>query len=127
MLASYNLQSTFSSYGFYDEKVTPWLIGLVLAVLVGYCLFGGGKRIINATTLIVPFMGIAYILVALVITIINADMLPSIFSKIFAEAFDIKAIFGGFSGSCVMYGIKRGLFSNESLGVASVVNKLVVD
>ncbi len=121
MLASYNLQSTFSSYGFYDAKITPWVIGLVLAVIVGYCLFGGGKRIINATTLIVPFMGISYILVALVITIINADMLPSIFSKIFGEAFDLKAIFGGFSGSCVMFGIKRGLFSNEA-GVGSAPN-----
>lgn len=121
MLASYNLQSTFSSYSFYDAKITPWIIGLVLAVLVGYCLFGGGKRIINATTLIVPFMGITYILVALVITIINADMLPSIFAKIFGEAFDIKAIFGGFSGSCVMFGIKRGLFSNEA-GVGSAPN-----
>lgn len=121
MLASYNLQSTFSSYSFYDAKITPWIIGLILAVLVGYCLFGGGKRIINATTLIVPFMGIAYILVALVITVMNADMLPSIFAKIFGEAFDIKAIFGGFSGSCVMFGIKRGLFSNEA-GVGSAPN-----
>ena len=121
MLASYNLQSTFSSYSFYDASITPWLIGLVLAVLVGYCLFGGGKRIINATTMIVPVMGVSYILVALAITIINADMLPSIFAKIFGEAFDFKAIFGGFSGSCVMFGIKRGLFSNEA-GVGSAPN-----
>lgn len=121
MLASYNLQSTFSAYSFYDEKTSPWIIGLILAVIVGYCLFGGGKRIINATTLIVPFMGISYILVALVITIINADMLPSIFAKIFSQAFDLQAIFGGFSGSCVMYGIKRGLFSNEA-GVGSAPN-----
>lgn len=121
MLASFNLQSTFSAYTFYDEKTSPWIIGLILAVIVGYCLFGGGKRIISATTFIVPFMGISYILVAIVITIINANMLPSIFSKIFSEAFDLKAIFGGFSGSCVMYGIKRGLFSNEA-GVGSAPN-----
>lgn len=121
MLASYNLQSTFSAYEFYDAQTSPWIIGLILAVIVGYCLFGGGKRIINVTTFIVPFMGISYILVALIITIINADMLPSIFSKIFSEAFDLNAIFGGFSGSCVMYGIKRGLFSNEA-GVGSAPN-----
>ena len=48
-------------------------------------------------------------------------MLPSIFAKIFGEAFDLKAIFGGFSGSCVMFGIKRGLFSNEA-GVGSAPN-----
>lgn len=121
MLASYNLQSTFASYKFYDAKISPWIIGLVLALIVGFCLFGGGKRIISATSFIVPFMGLSYILVALIITIMNAAALPSIFKEIFTGAFDLQAIFGGFSGSCVMYGIKRGLFSNEA-GVGSAPN-----
>lgn len=99
----------------------PWIIGLILAVLVGVCLFGGGKRIVSATTAIVPFMGVAYILIALVITIINAPALPGIIKGIFANAFDMEAIFGGFSGSCLMFGIKRGLFSNEA-GVGSAPN-----
>ena len=47
MLASYNLQSTFSSYEFYDPQITPWLIGAIFAVLVGYCLFGGGARLLK--------------------------------------------------------------------------------
>ncbi len=121
MLASYNLQSTFSSYGFYKEGVTPWIIGLVLALLVGYCLFGGGKRMISVTSFLVPFMGVAYILVALLIIAFNVTELPAIFERIFSEAFDLQAIFGGFSGSCIMYGIKRGLFSNEA-GVGSAPN-----
>lgn len=121
MLASYNLQSTFSSYNFYDTVKSPWIIGLILALIVGFCLFGGGKRIVRTTTFLVPFMGMAYILVAVIITVINADSLPSVFKEIFSNAFDIKSIFGGFSGSCVMYGIKRGLFSNEA-GVGSAPN-----
>ena len=121
MLASYNLQSTFSGYGFYDEKITPWIIGLVLAVIVGYCLMGGGSRVIKVTSFLVPFMGIAYILVAVIIVALNFRILPDVFKTIFTEAFDLKAIFGGFSGSCVMYGIKRGLFSNEA-GVGSAPN-----
>lgn len=121
MLASYNLQSTFSAYEFYNAETSPWIIGIILAAIVCFCLFGGGKRIIKATSLLVPIMGIAYILVALVITLINITSLPSIISRIFSEAFDIKAIFGGFGGSCVMYGIKRGLFSNEA-GVGSAPN-----
>lgn len=121
MLASYNLQSTFSGYGWYDGKITPWVIGFIVAALVAFCLFGGGKRIINATTLIVPVMGVAYILMAVVISVINIGNLPEVFGRIFSEAFDIQAIFGGFSGSCVMYGIKRGLFSNEA-GVGSAPN-----
>ena len=121
MLASYTLQSTFSVYSFYNESTTPWIIGLILALIVGYCLFGGGKRVIKVTSLLVPFMGIAYILVALIIVCLNVTALPSVFGRIFSEAFDLQAIFGGFGGSCVMYGIKRGLFSNEA-GVGSAPN-----
>lgn len=121
MLASYNLQSTFSAYSFYNEASTPWIIGAVVAALVAICLFGGGKRIIKITSLLVPIMGIAYILVALAVTAVNFKMLPGVFSRIFTEAFDFQAIFGGFTGSCVMYGIKRGLFSNEA-GVGSAPN-----
>ncbi len=121
MLASYNLQSTFSGYVFYSKEITPWIIGLIVAVLVGFCLFGGGKRILKVTSTLVPFMGVAYILIALVIVFINIGLLPNIMKTIFAEAFDFQAIFGGFSGSCIIYGIKRGLFSNEA-GVGSAPN-----
>lgn len=121
MLASYNLQSTFSAFSFYDKSVTPWIIGLILAVLVGYCLIGGGSRIIKTTSFLVPIMGIAYVAIALLIIILNVKNLPMVLKTIFANAFNFKAIFGGFSGSCMMYGIKRGLFSNEA-GVGSAPN-----
>jgi AGCS family alanine or glycine:cation symporter len=121
MLASYNLQSTFEPYGFYNAKITPWIIGLITALLVGYCLIGGGKRVIKVSSLLVPFMGVAYILVALLIIAFNLGTLPAVFKAIFAGAFDLRAIFGGFGGSCVMYGVKRGLFSNEA-GVGSAPN-----
>lgn len=121
MLASFNLQSTFAPYSFYSESITPWVIGLILAVVVGYCLFGGGSRVIKITSLLVPVMGVAYILVALIVVALNISSLPGVFSRIITEAFDVEAIFGGFTGSCVMYGIKRGLFSNEA-GVGSAPN-----
>ncbi len=121
MLASYNLQSTFSSYSFYNKDVTPWIIGLIIAAIVCYCLMGGGARVIKITTFLVPVMGVAYVLVSLLIIIMNITSLPTVFAEIFKGAFDFEAIFGGFSGSCVMYGIKRGLFSNEA-GVGSAPN-----
>lgn len=121
MLASYNLQSTFSAYSFYNETSSPWIIGFIIAAVVCYCLIGGGARIIKTTTFLVPFMGVAYILAAIVIIIMNITSLPSVFAEIFKGAFDFEAIFGGFGGSCVMYGIKRGLFSNEA-GVGSAPN-----
>ena len=121
MLASYNLQSTFAVYAFYDASYSPWIIGGVIALLVGYCLFGGGKRMLKITGVLVPVMGLAYILVALIVMLLNVTALPGVFVRIFSEAFDLRAIFGGFGGSCLMYGIKRGLFSNEA-GVGSAPN-----
>lgn len=121
MLASYNLQSTFSSYSFYNPNLTPWIIGLILAIIVGYCLLGGGNRIVKVTSVLVPIMGIVYVLVSLLVIVLNITYLPSVISRIFREAFDFGAIMGGFSGSCIMYGIKRGLFSNEA-GVGSAPN-----
>ena len=121
MLCAYNLQSTFIAYSFYNPTTTPWVIGAVLAVLVGYCLFGGGRRVIAATSTLVPIMGVIYISVAFVLTLLNIGQLPAVVGKIFSQAFDFQAIFSGFAGSCVMFGIKRGLYSNEA-GVGSAPN-----
>ena len=121
MLASYNLQSTFSGFLFYDPAVTPWIIGGILAVLAGWCLLGGGSRIVKVTSTMVPFMGIAYILVSFVVIGINASYIPTVFRRIFEEAFDFRAIFGGFAGSAMMQGIRRGLYSNEA-GIGSAPN-----
>lgn len=121
MLAAFNLQTSFTVYSFYDPKVTPWIIGAVLAVMTGYCLLGGGKRILKVTSVLVPVMGIIYILVSLVMVIMNISVLPAIFSRIFANAFNFRAIFGGVAGSCLVYGIKRGLYSNEA-GIGSAPN-----
>ncbi len=123
MLAAYNLVDTFKGYDFYkaNPNLMSWIIGLALAGLVAYCLIGGGKRIAKITGVLVPVMGIAYVAVALVIVFLNIKTLPSVFARIFEGAFDFKAIFGGLSGSCLMLGIKRGLFSNEA-GVGSAPN-----
>lgn len=121
MLASYNLQSTFSVYSFYNPAVTPMIIGAILAALVGWCILGGGKRIIKTTSALVPIMGILYVAVSLIVIIAHFNLIPSVFARIFTDAFDFKAIFGGISGSCMMYGIKRGLYSNEA-GVGSAPN-----
>ena len=121
MLASYNLQSTFSVFSFYDAGMSPWIIGGILAVLTGWCLLGGGSRIVKVTSMVVPVMGIAYIGISLLVVIINIQNVPAMFVRIFEEAFDFKAIFGAFSGSAMMQGIRRGLYSNEA-GIGSAPN-----
>ncbi len=121
MLASYNLQSTFAGFSFYHADVTPWIIGGILAVVTGWCLLGGGSRIVKVTSTLVPVMGVAYIVVALIVVVINIGYIPTVFATIFEEAFDFKAIFGAFAGSAMMQGIRRGLYSNEA-GIGSAPN-----
>ena len=121
LLCSYNLQSTFIEYSFYNPSTTPAIIGFILAVLTGYCLFGGGKRIVSVTSTVVPLMGVSYVIVALIVIAFNYANIPSMFILILQDAFDFKSIAGGIVGSCLVYGIKRGLFSNEA-GVGSAPN-----
>ena len=120
MLASYNLQSTFAAFSWYGGA-TPAIIGVILAVLFGIIVIGGAKRLIKVTEYMVPFMGVIYVLVAILVLVLNAKQIPAMFGMIFDSAFDFKAIFGGFAGSCVMNGIKRGLYSNEA-GMGSAPN-----
>ncbi|MCI8423449.1 MAG: alanine:cation symporter family protein [Lawsonibacter sp.] len=127
MLASFNLVTSLSSYSFYDQfmmgttNLVPIVCGALLAILVGVCIFGGGKRIVKVTGVLVPVMGVLYILMALVVMVINIGNLPMVLGNIFSEAFNFRAIFGGFAGSAMMQGIKRGLYSNEA-GVGSAPN-----
>lgn len=120
MLAAYNLQDTFSAFDFYS-KTTAVVIGIILAVLFGIIVIGGAKRLVKVTEVMVPVMGVLYVLVAIFVLILNAKQLPGMFAMIFESAFDFKAIFGGFAGSCIMNGIKRGLYSNEA-GMGSAPN-----
>lgn len=120
MLAAYNLQDTFSTFNFYS-RTTAVVIGVILTVLYGAIVIGGAKRLVKVTGVMVPVMGTLYVLVAVIVLILNAKQIPTMFSMIFQSAFDFKAIFGGFAGSCMMNGIKRGLYSNEA-GMGSAPN-----
>ena len=120
-LASYNLQSTFSVYSFYNPDTTPLIIGFIIAAVTCWCLFGGAGRIVKVTGFLVPVMGIVYVFAAIVMMCLRIHTLPAVLKLIFADAFNFKAIGSGIAGSCLMYGIKRGLYSNEA-GVGSAPN-----
>ena len=121
MLCSYNLQSTFIDYSFYNPASTPFIVGALLAILTGYCIIGGGERIVKFTGIIVPFMGIAYVVICLIVVLFNIQSIPSMLVMIFQDAFDLSSIFGGVAGSSLVYGIKRSVFSNEA-GIGSAPN-----
>ena len=121
MVASFNITDSFRAYGFFDESTTPMIIGGILAVIFCICIFGGSRQISRITGILVPAMGIFYLAVSLFIVVTHYSLIPKMFADIFTNAFDFQAIFGGFTGSCIMQGIKRGLFSNEA-GVGSAPN-----
>ena len=119
-LQAYNVSSAVEYY-FENNQVVSVIIGIILALITALVIFGGVHRIGIISSTVVPIMAVLYILMGLYITLTNIDKLPTIFADIFSQAFDFNAIIGGFSGSCVIYGIKRGLFSNEA-GMGSAPN-----
>ena len=121
-LQSYNMSSALEYYiADYSNTIWPMALGTVLAVATGLVIWGGAHRIGFISSVIVPVMAIIYILLGLVTMVLNIKELPEMFAIIFENAFDVKAIMGGFAGSAVVIGIKRGLFSNEA-GMGSAPN-----
>ena len=94
--------------------VNVTVTGIALVILVGVVIFGGIKRIGSAAEFIVPFMGGAYILMAVIIIIVNIGYLPHVLALIFKSAFGAEATFGGILGSTIAWGVKRGVYSNEA-------------
>lgn len=114
-LQSFNMSSSLEYYiPGYSDTVYPMLVGLILAVGTAFVIFGGVHRIGFITSVLVPIMAGAYLLIGLYTVITNITELPKVFSMIFSQAFDFKAFAGGMAGSAVVIGIKRGLFSNEA-------------
>ncbi|AOV09293.1 alanine/glycine:cation symporter family protein [Sporosarcina ureilytica] len=116
------VQSNTISQSFADVfGITDWIIGLVLVLVTAVIIFGGVKRIVKVTELIVPIMAVFYLLVAAYVVIMNISDIPAVFNLIVADAFGLKEAVGGGIGAAMMQGIRRGLFSNEA-GMGSVPN-----
>nr|WP_272506091.1 sodium:alanine symporter family protein [Natronobacillus azotifigens] len=94
------------------------ITGFIVAVLVGLIIVGGMKRIASFTEKIVPIMAGFYIVGALIIVLMNAEMIIPSFRMIIHGAFNPSAATGGVIGVTIKesfrYGIARGLFSNEA-------------
>ena len=121
-LQAFNATSSLEYYiPDYATNGTAIACGIVLAGMTAFVIFGGAKRISVITSIIVPIMAVGYIGIAVWTTIANIGELPKVFGMVLASAFDFQAIFGGFAGSVVMLGIKRGLYSNEA-GMGSAPN-----
>lgn len=105
-----------SSFG-----INKTVIGTIITILTAIIIFGGVHRVAKISSVIVPIMASAYILIAMFVIAKNITAIPSLFALIFKNAFGIEQIVGGGIGAALMQGIKRGLFSNEA-GMGSAPN-----
>ena len=110
---------TIQAFNFADSAQTafglnPWISGGIIAVCFAVVAFGGSKRLGTVARYIVPVMSIVYILLALVILGINFKSIPSMFGLIFRCAFNMDSVYGAIWGSTIMWGVKRGIYSNEA-------------
>ena len=120
-LQAYNIVSAFDVYvEDLAASIVPTVIGVILAVCA-LIIFFAGDLIGRISSVLVPVMAGLYILIGVFVIITNITRIPAVLGIILADAFDFKAIFGGFTGSCMVLGIKRGLFSNEA-GMGSAPN-----
>ena len=98
--------------------IDPWIIGVVVAVLTAFVIFGGIKSIASVCEKLVPFMALFYVIGCLIILGINYDYIIPAIQMICRLAFTKGAAAGGLVGGgirlAIQYGVARGLFSNES-------------
>lgn len=94
------------------------VFGAVFAFVIGLVVFGGFERISRVTSVALPAMSAVYLLASLAVILRNAELIPSIFERIFSEAFEFDSAFGGILGFLssknVAEGVAKGTFSHES-------------
>ncbi len=108
-----------------DSTTINFIIGATLAILTGLIIFGGIHRIGVISSVVVPIMAALYIALGLFVIVKNISMVPGVIGDIFSQAFSFQAGAGGAAGAAIMYGVKRGLFSNEA-GMGSSPNAAAV-
>jgi len=103
-------------------KIPSSITGIIVAIISYFIISKGLKRIADFTSILVPIMGIIYMIVTLIIIIMNIKIIPELFLNIFREAFNIKALGWGIVSSMII-GVQRGIFSSEAgIGTGAVAS-----
>ncbi len=107
---AYNISETINT----AFSIDPLITGIFISGLLALVIFGGIRRIANFAERVVPFMAIAYCIIALIVLILNITKIPTILALIFKSAFGLEPIFGGILDLRLCGGVKRGVYSNEA-------------
>ena len=113
------IQSGAVCMSVYDAFGVPAGVTALLftAVSVGIAA-GGGKRITDAVSFIVPFASAVYVFMCAVVIAGNIPEIPSVLRRIFDSAFSAPSFFGGALGvltsASLRQGFSKGMLSNEA-------------
>ena len=88
--------------------------GMILTLLTLFVAFGGIHRVAKVSSMIVPTMAVAYMVLSLAVLLWNISLLPAVLVTIVKSAFGMEQAAGGMIGLTIIQGVKRGLFSNEA-------------
>ena len=102
------------SSAFENAFQIPPIYTTILLVLVAAIIVLRKNATVKVLDIVVPIMAGCYFLITLFIILKNAGQLPSVFQRIFLEAFGLRQVVAGGFGAVLMNGAKRGLFSNEA-------------
>ena len=94
--------------------VDVWVIGLLVATLIGLVIMGGVKRIANVAQVVAPVMAVIYIVLAIVVLMVNFRVVPEVFVQMLRDAMGVKVVGSAVLGSTIAWGVKRGIYSNEA-------------
>lgn len=97
------------------------VFAVILAVCAALIVFGGIRRVARVSTWLVPTMAILWMLLALAVILVNFTQVPAVIETIFSYAFGVEQFVGGGIGMMLLWGLKRGVFSNEA-GIGSIPN-----
>lgn len=99
---------------FYNAFQIPPIVTTVILVAICAVIVLRKHTTVKVLDVVVPVMAISYFGVTIFIIVKNAALLPSVFTRIFQEAFGLRQMVAGGFGAALMNGVKRGLFSNEA-------------
>ena len=102
------------SESFQNAFHIPPLYTTIVIVILAAVIVLRKNTTVRVLDVLVPIMAVLYFVITLIIIGMNITALPSVFQRIFEEAFGIRQFAGGSFGAVLMNGIKRGLFSNEA-------------
>ena len=97
-----------------SDENWKWTIGLILAIITSFVIFGGLTKIAKVASAIVPFMVAVYLIAVIAVMAMNSSQIFPALKMIFTEAWNFKSLAtGGFWG-LVIIGVRRAMFSNEA-------------